>query len=102
MVFARDAGTGLQRTVATALFFALIGGIQFVIERGSQAAPRHARRLGLAALLASMLVALVVALPIINLREQASVVPLGMELGLAALVALPAFIAAGMVARNPS
>lgn len=49
-----------------------------------------------------MLVALVVALPMINLQEQASVVPLGMELGLATLVAVPSFIAALMVARNPS
>ncbi len=87
--------------IANAAFVAVVVGAQEWIDRATRTTPRHARRWSTMGIAGSMLVALTVVLPWLNWSEQTEPVSTTMQLVAAIGIAIPCWIAALVIYRDP-
>jgi hypothetical protein len=102
MILTRNLESKLAVVAVNLSFFALIVGSRQLVNRVTRTTPRHANRLSSLGWIGSMLVALTVALPALNWREQTKHSPFALQLAAAAVVALPCWLAAVAIHRGHS
>lgn len=100
MILSRALDSVWQTALLNALFLAVVIGAEQVVERRTKATPRHSRRWLMIGVGGSMLAALFVALPVLNLRAQTASPSLVMQLVAVCGVALPCWVAAIVISRT--
>jgi hypothetical protein len=100
-ILARDLHSSWLRVLTYVVFFALVLGSQEWINRTAQTTPRYSRRRLTIGAATSIAIALGVVLPWLNWSEQSEPTSNGMRVLAIACVALPCWIAAAIIYRDP-
>ncbi len=90
--------SGAGNVVLSVAFFALILGQGWWVERAARTVPRRSKTISRVGIITSFVLGLVAVLPWLNLAAQTSPVTWAMALSGAAVAAVPALLAAAVIA----